>query len=73
MWIYGLTVFMEIHHLAKFGGHSYCNSRNMFLVCHVIKQDHVIKGLGEYNDRNPSEYVPLLPGLVVIGTVVVEI
>ena len=46
---------MVCHRLAKFGGHSYCSSRNMFLVCHVIKQDHVIKGLGEYNDRNPSE------------------
>ena len=25
-----------------------------FLVCHVIKQDHVIKGLGDYNDSSPS-------------------
>ena len=64
---------MVCHRFAKFGSHSYCSSRNMFLVCHVIKQDHVIKELGKYNDRNPSEYVPLLPGLVVIGTVVVEI
>ena len=24
-----------------------------FLVCHVIKQDHVIKGSDDYNDKKP--------------------
>ena len=43
------------HHLAKFGDHRYCSSRNvMFLVCHVIRQDLIIKGSGDYKDRNPS-------------------
>ena len=28
---------MVCHQLAKFGGHRYCSSRDMFLVCHVIK------------------------------------
>ena len=26
----------------------------MFLVCHVMKEDYEIKGLGDYNDRNHS-------------------
>ena len=42
---------MAYHYLAKFGDHRYCTSRDMFLVCHVIKQEHVIKELGDYNDR----------------------
>ena len=46
---------MVCHHLTKFGVHRYCSSRDvMFLVCHVIKQDHVIERSGDYNDRNPS-------------------
>ena len=42
---------MVCYHLAKFGGHRYCSSRDMFVVCHVIKQDH--KGSGDYNNRSP--------------------
>ena len=34
--------FMLCQHLAKWGGYRYCSSRDMFLVCHVIRQDHVI-------------------------------
>ena len=44
---------MVYHHLAKFGGHRYC-SRDMFLLCQVIKQDHIIKRSGDYNDKSPS-------------------
>ena len=41
-------------HPAKFGGHSYWSSWYvMFLVCHVIKQDHVINKCSNYNDRGP--------------------
>ena len=32
---------MVCHHLTKFGGDSYCGSRDVFLVCPVIYQDHV--------------------------------
>ena len=47
---------MVCHHLAKFGGHRYCSSRNIkFLICHVIKQDLVIQGAGGYNNRSPSK------------------
>ena len=34
---------MVILYSAKFDGHGYCSSGNMFF-CHVIKEDHVIKG-----------------------------
>ena len=43
---------MVCYHLAKFGGHRYCRSRDMFLFCHVIKQDYVMKGLDVDNDRS---------------------
>ena len=44
----------------------------MFLVCDVFKQDHVVEMSGDHNDRRPSRKITTLPGLVVIGTVVVE-
>ena len=43
---------MAYHHLAKFGGHCYTSSKDMFLVCHAIKQDHTIKGSDYYNDSS---------------------
>ena len=46
---------MVYNHFAQFGGDIYCISRDIiFLVCHVIKQDLIIKGSGDYNDRKPS-------------------
>ena len=50
-WLYGWQLFMVCHYLAKFGGH--CSCRDMFLVCYVIKQNHVIKGWRDDNDRSP--------------------
>ena len=61
-------------HLAKFGGPRYCISTDiMFLICHVIKQDHVIKGSCDDNDMSLSRKVTTQPSLVFIGTVVMEI
>ena len=45
---------MVCPHLAKFGGHRNCSSRDMFLVYYVAKQDHVIIGSSDFNDSNPS-------------------
>ena len=45
---------MVCRHLAKFVGDRYCSNRDMFLVCHVIKKDHMIKASGEYNNRSLS-------------------
>ena len=65
---------MLYHHLARFDSHRCCSSRDiMFLVCHMIKQDHITKESGDYNDRRPSRQVTILPGLVAIGIVTLEI
>ena len=37
-------LLMACYQIAKFGGHMYCSSRDMFLACHVIKQDNLTKG-----------------------------
>ena len=44
---------MVCHHLAKLRGHRCCSGRDMLLVCQVIKEEDVIKGSGDYNDRDP--------------------
>ena len=54
---------MVYHHIAKFGGHRYCNS-SMFLVCHIIKKDHITKVSGDYNHKSSSRQVTILPRLV---------
>ena len=45
----------------------------MFLVCQVIKQDHVINDSGDFNNTSLPRYVTTLPSLVVIDTAIVEI
>ena len=52
---------MVRYHLAKCGGHRYCSSRDMFLVCHAAKQEDMIKGRRDFNDMNLSRYVITLP------------
>ena len=43
------------HYLARSGGHSYCSSRDIILfVCHLIKENRVIKVSGDYNDTSTS-------------------
>ena len=45
---------MVYHHIAEFGGHRYCRSRDiMFLVSYVTKQDNIIEGSVDYNGRSP--------------------
>ena len=45
----------------------------MVLVCHVILQDHVIKGSCDFTGRSPSRLVSILSRLVTITILVVEI
>ena len=45
---------------------------DMFLFCHMIKQDHMIKRSSGYNDRGPTRSVNTLPSLVVISIAAVE-
>ena len=61
------------HHPAKFGGHRLCGIRDiMVLVCHMISQDHKIKGLCDSMGIILSRCVTILQRMVVIGTLVVE-
>ena len=45
----------------------------MVLVCQVMSQDYMIKGLCDFMSGSPSRYATILPRLVAIGIVVVEI
>ena len=61
------------YHPVKFGGYRHSDNGDiMVLVCHVISQDHVIKGLYDFEDRSLSREVIILLSLVAIETVVVE-
>ena len=64
------------HRLPKFGSHllAYrrCGGIDKFLGCHVILQDHMIKGSSDIMGRSPSRYVTILPSLMVIATLLVS-
>ena len=48
-----------LHYFATFGGHKYCSSRDiLFLGCHVIKQEHVMKGSCDYDEWTPQAKSP---------------
>ena len=65
---------MVSHNPATFDSHSHCGSGNiMALVCHVIQQYHMTKGLSNIMGTSPSTLVAIQPSLVSIGTVVVKI
>ena len=59
---------------AKCGGHRHRGNRDiMFSVCHMISQDHAIKGSSNNTSRIPLKLDIILPSLVAINTVVIEI
>ena len=78
VWLNRLKFLIVSHHLAKFCGHRACGSSDttnediIVLVCHVISQDHVIKGWFDFISRSPSRKVTILPSLVAISNVVME-
>ena len=43
---------MICYHIPKFGGHN-SNSKNVILVCHVIKQDHLTEVIGAPHSKSP--------------------
>ena len=46
MWFYRQESIKVSYHPAKFGGHRHCGSENiMVLMCHVLLEDHVVKGV----------------------------
>ena len=58
---------------AKFNWHRHYFSIDIIAVYHVNLQDHVIKALYDFILRSLSRYITILPGLVAIGTMVLEI
>ena len=55
-----------------FLGHcSSATGEMMYLICQVNSQDHVMEGC-DFMGESSSLYVSILPGLVAIGSVVVE-
>ena len=60
IWLYGQVPIQTNYHFPKFGSHStkfggqrHFDSASMILVCHVILQDHVIKGSSDFMERTP--------------------
>lgn len=41
------------HHPDKLGGHRHCGSGDIFLICNMISEEHVTKGLCDFMDRSP--------------------
>ena len=55
-------------------GHRHCGSGDMMvLVCHVILQDHVVKGYCDFMARSPLKASHHLARLVAVGFATVEI
>ena len=50
----------------------YYGNGNMVLICHVISQDHLIKGSCNFM-RSPSRWTRILPSLVTMATLMVEL
>ena len=55
IWLYGQERIKVGYVPAKFGDHRPSDSGDiMILTCHIISQDHVIKGLYAFTDWSPS-------------------
>ena len=51
---YGWEPLMASQHPPKFGSSGHCGSGDIIvLICHVILQDQVTKGLDKFMGRNP--------------------
>ena len=47
-------ITQKFHRPAKCGGHKQCGCGDMFLICHLILQDHMIKRSCDFMSRSPS-------------------
>ena len=64
---YACKSFKLTHHIAKFNGHTGCESRDItHLNCYVTLQDHVIKGSCDFIEEGSLLYVRTLPILVIV-------
>ena len=72
--LHGWDSLKVSHYPAKFCGHRRIGIGDiMVFVCHVISNDHVIRGSSNFMGRSLSRKVFVFPSLVTIGTVIVEI
>ena len=53
MTTYGWELLIVCHHSAKFGDHTIAVMA-MFLICHLISEEHMIKGSFDNMGRRPS-------------------
>ena len=71
MRLYRQEPFKVSYHSAKFSGRRHCGSGvTVVLICHVISQDHVMKGSCDFIGRKK---VTILSSLVATGNLTVEI
>ena len=62
------------HHLGKSCRHRHYDKGDiMFLICHVVSNEHMLKGLHEFLCGGPSQRVTTFPFLIATGLVQVEI
>ena len=72
MWLCKYEPINISYHLAKFGGHRVFGRGDMFFLCHVILQDHLIKAFNDFMVRSPSRYITIVPNFVAIYLLVVD-
>ena len=54
---YGMKFLILSHHFAQFCGHRPCGSSNTATkIVYITLKDHVIKGYGDFKERNSPPY-----------------
>lgn len=72
--VYAWKPLIVTQHLTDFNGFKPSGSRDIvYLYCHAIFQDSLIKGSCDFMEESFSFYVTIVPCLMVIGILVVEI
>ena len=67
MWLNSLQFHIVNHHLASFSDHRPCDSSDKAgKIFFVALQDHMIKGSGNFMERESSVYIPTLPKMISI-------
>ena len=67
MRLNGLKFLTVSYHFAKF-----CDHDKAAKIVYMTLQDHVIKRSGDFMEGNSSLYIPSLPKLIVIDTVLMD-
>ena len=74
VWLDGLNFLIVSHNFIKFSGHRSCGSSDAAAkIVYVTLQDHMIKESGDFMEGNSWLYIPNLPKLIAIDTVLMNI